>query len=125
MRPASVRAASIAGALKSRPETSRAAPRPGQRVLADVALQVHERPAFDVAELVDLERQVRRAAANEALQVVELAVDVDGHAFVPHRSIGLGIGAHRAIHSHRVAAQAAFFRIPTSCCREEVAHESG
>jgi hypothetical protein len=51
-----------------------------------MALRVHERAAVDVAQLLELERAQRRRAG-EALDVVEVAADVDRDALVPYRPV--------------------------------------
>jgi hypothetical protein len=64
-----------------------AAPRPREAVEPEVALQVDEPLARDVADLLDLERPQRRAARAEPLDVVEVARDVDRNALVPPRAV--------------------------------------
>src|SRR5215207_9349768 len=57
---------------------------------------MHERAAGEVAELLHLERAQGGVAGDEALHVVEVAADVDGHPLVPQLTIGLQpVLAHR------------------------------
>src|SRR5215207_7488481 len=57
---------------------------------------MHERAAGEVAELLHLERAQGGGAGDEALHVVEVAADVDGHPLVPQLAIGLQpVLAHR------------------------------
>jgi hypothetical protein len=52
-----------------------------------MALRVRERAAVDVAQLLELERAQRRRAGEEALDVVQVAADVDRDALVPYRPV--------------------------------------
>ena len=70
-----------------------AQPGPGQRVDPEVALQVEERLAGDVADHLDLVRPEPDAAGLERLEVVEIARRVDPRPGVPEGPIGLERGA--------------------------------
>jgi len=78
----------MAGGEKSRPVTV-APRRPTTGVETEVALQMHERATLDRAKLVGLERSEGVAPGEEALHVVEVALDVDPHALIPARPVRL------------------------------------
>jgi hypothetical protein len=65
----------------------RAAARPGERVEAEVALEVDKALARDVADLLDRERVQRAPSGPEALDVVEAAGGMDRDALVPPGAI--------------------------------------
>lgn len=56
---------------------------PGKRVEAEVALEVGEALAGDIADLLDLKRAERARPGPEALDVVEVAGGMDPDPLVP------------------------------------------
>jgi hypothetical protein len=72
-----------AGSGEVEADDRRAAARPGERVEAEVALEVDEALARDVPRLLDLERVERAPPGPEALDVVEAAGSVNRDALVP------------------------------------------
>src|ERR687893_2926309 len=73
---------------------------PTQRVLAEVALQVEELLARDVAHLLELEGAEVLLAGLEARDVVELAADVDRDALVPAGPVYLLVPVLPAFSAH-------------------------
>ena len=67
---------------------------PGERVQAEMALQVQERRARDAGQLALLEGAQGRAAGEEPVDVVEVAAHVDRHALVPQRAVRLAPVGH-------------------------------
>ena len=105
------------GAGDRRPE-----PRPRQGVDAEVALQVEERPAVDVADRLDLVVAQPDATLAEAGQVVEVAVLVDRRPRLPERLVGgvrggvLGVRAHPSDHTNTTSgARSAARQNATTC----------
>ena len=104
-------AAATAGAEKSRPVTVAPPARPRQGVHPEVALRVDERAPGHVADLGHLERPqgVGLRVGEEALQVVELAGDVDGRPLVPPRPVQVRpVVTHRPRLARRRPDPAAF-----------------
>src|SRR6185503_13155011 len=73
----------------------RALPGPGQRVEAEVALEVKQRLPDHRADLVDLVRAELRAPGLELLDRVELRTRVDLSPLVPQGAVGCDI---RVVH---------------------------
>ena len=65
---------------------------PAEGVHAEVALEVDEVEAGDVAGLLDLVRTKWRATCQKAVDAVEVGVDVDGDALVPPGAVELEPG---------------------------------
>ena len=108
MSVASSRASRIEAGEKSTPVTVRPEARPRQRVEPEVALEMEEALARDVAERRDLVRPDADAALPEPRDVVELALGVDLRPGIPQALVGgerrLEVGSLGRLVRHRSLA---------------------
>ena len=78
--------------LRSQPLSPGAAARPRQGVETEVALQVEERFALDITDSLNLDGVQGVASCLEALDIVEIALDVELGPTVPEVAVGTDAG---------------------------------